>query len=155
MVWQEKPKENREYKGEQRDDKKRRNMLTRMLHSVKGGSKKNKAAERPNKQIFLSPRETKKFAWELLTFKLTRKNREQKCKTLMPMANTSCTRHELSLPGATCCSEISANDAVGSAEAHLEFTTEMSLCHLKDPALTLGIVQFCCPHVSAWSCLSG
>lgn len=54
--------ENRECKGEQRDNKKRRNMLTRVLHSVKGGSKKRKAAERPNKQIFLSPREPKKVA---------------------------------------------------------------------------------------------
>ena len=56
MVWrQEKPEESREYKREQREDKKKRNMQNRVLHSVKGGFKKNKAAQRPNKQIFCLP----------------------------------------------------------------------------------------------------
>lgn len=70
------------------------------------------------------------------------------------MANNSCSRHELSLPAATC-SEMSANDAVGNAETHLGFTTETYLHHLKDQTLTLGVVQFCCPCGSAQSCFSG
>lgn len=56
MVWrQEKPEESKEYKGEGREDKKKRNMQNRVLHSVEGGFKKNKAAQRANKQIFCLP----------------------------------------------------------------------------------------------------
>lgn len=129
--WQEKPEESREYKGEQRDDKKKRNMQNRVLHGVRGGFKKNKTAQRPRKKIFLSPREPIEASWELLTYKPVRKNREQKCKASMPMANNSCSRHELALPAAPCCSEMSASDAVGSAGTHLECTTETCPGHLR------------------------
>lgn len=107
-------------------------MQNRVLPSIKGGFKKNKAAQRPNKQIFLSPREPNEVVWELLTYKPMRRNREQKCKASMPTANSSCSRSELSLPAATCCSEMSADGAVGSAETHLEFTSETYLHHLKE-----------------------
>lgn len=115
--------ESREYKGEWREDKKKRNMQNRMLHSVEGAFKKNKATQR-QKEIFFTPREPIEASWELLTYKSVRKNREQKCRTSMPMANNSCSRDELVLPAAPCCSEMSANDAVGSAGTHLECTTE-------------------------------
>lgn len=61
MVWQEKPKENREYKGEQRDDKKRRNMLTRMLHSVKGDLRKTKLLKDQTSRFFCLPGKQKKL----------------------------------------------------------------------------------------------
>jgi len=38
-----------------REDRKKRNVQNRVLHSVKGGFKKTKAAQRPNKQIFCCP----------------------------------------------------------------------------------------------------
>lgn len=129
--WQEKPEENREYKGEWKEHKKKRNMQNRVLHSVEGGFKRNKATQRP-KNIFLTPREPIEASWELLTYKPVRKNREQKCKTSMPMANNSCSRHELALSAAPCCSEMSASDAVGSAGTHLEHTTETYPGHLRD-----------------------
>lgn len=55
--WQEKPEESREYKGERREEKKKRNMQNRLLHSVEGGFKKNKATQRP-KKIFFDSLET-------------------------------------------------------------------------------------------------
>lgn len=149
--WQEKPEESREYKGEWREDKKKRNMQNRVLHSVEGGFKKNKPTQRP-KNIFLTPREPIEASWELLTYKLVRKNRKQKCRTSMPMANNSCSRHELALPAAPCCSEMSASDALGT---HLECTTETCPGHLRDQtpwALHSSAVP---AAVSAWSCVSG
>lgn len=48
------------------------------------------------------------------------------------MANDSCSRHELALAVAPCCSVMSASDAVGSAGTYLEYTTQTCPGHLKD-----------------------
>lgn len=62
--------------------------------------------------------------------------------------------HELALPAAPCCSEMSASDAVRSAGTHLECTTETCPGQFLRPN-TLGTAQLCCPCMSAWSCGSG
>lgn len=70
---QEKHEESREYEGEWREDKKKRNVQNRALHSVKEGFKKSKATQRP-KNNFLTPREPVEASWALLTLKPVRKN---------------------------------------------------------------------------------
>lgn len=96
---------------------------------LKGDLRKTKLLK---EDFFLTPREPIEASWELSTYKPVRKKREQKCKASMPVANDSCSRHELALAVAPCCSEMSASDAVGSAGTHLECTTETCPGHLRD-----------------------